>query len=240
MVLIFSIIAVAFLLSCTSIERDSVCDEKSVKYNGCVGIVPSGGGRFIDSRDDKYYRYVKIGEQTWMAENLNYDVQDNDTDVCYDNDPANCIIYGRLYNWVTAMALPDLCNFLSCDSKIIAKHQGICPSGWHISNDADWKKLVTYIEGNNYCSDCTARYLKSTNGWNSNNGIDKYGFSALPGGYGNSGGDFNYVGSYGYWWNANEGNSNDAYYRLIGNTNEGVRWGNGDKGSLQSVRCVKD
>jgi len=108
---------------------------------------------------------VKIGTQTWMAENLNCNVTGSK---CYDNDQANCAEYGRLYDWATAMKLNISCNSSSCASQIKAKHQGICPSGWHIPSNDDWEELINYVESNNGCSDCAARYLKATSGWNNN------------------------------------------------------------------------
>jgi uncharacterized protein (TIGR02145 family) len=239
MVLRFSILAVAFLLSCTSIERDSVCDEKSVKYNGCVGAMPSDGGRFMDSRDDKYYRYVKIGEQTWMAENLNYTTSGSK---CYDNKESNCATYGRLYDWATAMDLTADCNTGSCKSQISEKHRGICPTGWHIPSNDDWNTLMKIV--NPSCSDnsdCAGAgtELKATSGWDSYidtpSGSDRYGFSALPGGY-----DSGSIGYYGYWWSASEDGLNVAYYRYMSYSDERVYWGNDVKSRLFSVRCLQD
>jgi hypothetical protein len=83
------------------------------------------------SYEGEEYEAVLIGTQTWLARNLNYDVPDNTTDVCYSNQPARCVTYGRLYNWETAMAL-SICNSASCADQIRSPHQGICPDGWHL------------------------------------------------------------------------------------------------------------
>jgi uncharacterized protein (TIGR02145 family) len=184
---------------------------------------PSGGSStFKDTRDGKTYKTTKIGEQTWMAENLNYDVPDNDTDVCYDNDPANCTTYGRLYNWETAKTA--------------------CPNGWHLSSKYEWEVLITAVGG----SKTAGKYLKAKSGWNENgNGEDKFGFSALPGGYdfsgGISGGSFGDVGNTGYWWSANEDNSYRAYILNMYYGYESASYDGGvSKDFLLSVRCLQD
>jgi len=198
---------------------------------------------FYDEADkDKNYGTEKIGDQIWMSENLNKNVSGSK---CYDNDEANCEKYGRLYNWATAMALPDSCNFNSCVSKVLAKHRGICPSGWHIPSDAEWKVLVDSAGG----SSIAGRYLKATNGWhNCGKGStylykceDKYGFSAMPGGIGNPIGNFSYIGDYGYWWSASEYRNEDAYYRELRYISDVADWYNyGAKNKFLSVRCVRD
>jgi uncharacterized protein (TIGR02145 family) len=171
------------------------------------------------------YKTVKIGTQTWMAENLNYDVKGSK---CYDNKPDNCAKYGRLYNWETAMK--------------------ICPKGWHLPSNAEWDKLYRFVDGNGgiaskrpYDSPTAGKYLKASSGWNiKGNGTDNYGFSALPGGSGNSGGSFSLVGYDGRWWSASMGNSGNAYYRTMSYSNERTYWYSIFKSFLFSVRCVKD
>ena len=200
----------------------------------------------MDDNAGKSYKTVVIGTQTWMAENLDYDVPDNATDVCYSNQPARCVTYGRLYNWSTAMSLDPSCNSSTCSGQIQFPHQGVCPDGWHIPSNADWDKLVRYADGTSgtsspYDSPTAGRYLKATSGWNSNgNGEDKYGFSALPGGYGYSDGSFSGVGDDGYWWSASENSSYYAYYRLMYYIIEDALWGYSNKSDLFSVRCLQD
>jgi uncharacterized protein (TIGR02145 family) len=198
------------------------------------------------------YRTVVIGTQTWMAENLNYEVAGS---ACYDNDPTYCAIYGRLYDWATAMDLPANCNSETCASQISEKHRGICPSGWHLPSTEDWDILVKYVQTDNgittsgiYAS-MTSKYLKATSGWNwndyngqSGNGEDKYGFAALPGGDVDYGGSFEDAGNFGFWWNASESekNSNYALNMRMEYNNERVRKDSKDKSYLSSVRCLQD
>jgi uncharacterized protein (TIGR02145 family) len=92
-------------------------------------------------------------------------------------------------------------------------------------------------------SDCAGAgtKLKATSGWNnSGNGTDDYGFSALPGGYGISDGDFYGAGNYGGWWSATESNSDYAYYRYMNYIIEIAYWSYSNKFDLFSVRCLQD
>jgi uncharacterized protein (TIGR02145 family) len=175
-------------------------------------------GFITDSRDRKNYKIAKIGSQVWMVENLNFNTNNSK---CYDNKPANCNKYGRLYNWETAKTT--------------------CPSGWHLPSDEEWQELVDFAGG----SEVAGKKLKAKAGWNdyegkSGNGADAFGFAALPGGYGNSVGSFNDVGDYGNWWGSTENNASDAWNRGMGYFGDYVgRYGSG-KRSLFSVRCVQD
>ena len=173
----------------------------ATKFSGNTTIYAQWKDRFTDSRDGTFYAKVKIGNQTWMAENLNYDVPDNTTDVCYNNNNDNCARYGRLYNWSTAM------NGASSSSTNPSGVRGVCPVGWHLPSNGEWTQLTDYVGG----SSTAGRKFKSQSGWYDNgNGTDEYGFSALPGGYGYSDGNFYYAGYYGYWWSATESYANCA------------------------------
>jgi uncharacterized protein (TIGR02145 family) len=172
------------------------------------------------------YKTVVIGTQTWMAENSNYN-PGTGTSVCYNNQASNCDTYGRLYNWQTA--------------------QMVCPSGWHLPNNADWSTLTAYVGSN------SANKLKATSGWNNSkgvsNGTDEYSFSALPGGHGSNSNSFDGVGYQGCWWSASEDNDDPmypVYYMYItvnaydADDNLNVNRNNIGKSRLLSVRCVKD
>jgi uncharacterized protein (TIGR02145 family) len=187
----------------------------------CVAAFAQQKGSFTDTRDKKTYKTVKIGEQTWMAENLNYDVKGSR---CYgDNSGADsknrCVVYGRLYNWETA--------------------KKVCPSGWHLPTEDEWNVMTAYV------GDTEGKKLKSSSGCkNDDSGTDEFGFSALPGGTGGSDGSFSLVGDTGYWWGANEGNSYRnsyrAYFRYMTCYDDGAYWDYINKSNLFSVRCVQD
>jgi len=181
---------------------------------------------------------VRIGSQVWQKCNLNVDPGTGKS-ACYENNSENCSKYGRLYDWATAMNLPSSCNSSSCASQVSAKHRGLCPSGWHIPNDADWDKLINYVGGEKKAG----KSLK-VKGWNTkgNKALDSYGFSALPGGgrFSNSGDSFLNIGEGGYWWSASEYLSNYAYYRSMYYYGESVYSYYGGKSSLYSVRCLQD
>jgi uncharacterized protein (TIGR02145 family) len=191
------------------------------------------------------YNTVKIGCQTWMAENLNYNAEGSR---CYgEGAPVfldiektssivlsapeienNCTKYGRLYDWATAKTA--------------------CPSGWHLPSDGNWDTLMEYVQtdnGNTYSSvnlaSIAGKYLKAASGWNNNgNGEDTYGFAALPGGIKEAGGSFYSGGTNGHWWSASESDSRGAYIRSMDSENGYVRRTGADKGYLRSIRCLKD
>jgi len=200
--------------------------------------------------DNEIYKSVVICGQTWMTRNLNYSA---DSSECYDFKKSNCAIYGRLYSWATAMALPSSCNSSSCASQV---GRGICPPGWHIPSDVEWSKLVSNVERSQGCTDCAGKHLKATSRWDdcspSSSGmglkscLDSYGFSALPGG--GIAGLFDFVGKTvgknGNWWSATEHNDSKASVHHAQNNhdyfNKGLD-GDGDrKVNLFSVRCIKD
>jgi len=157
---------------------------------------------------------------------------------------ANCDKYGRLYDWVTAMALDSSCYSINCANQISAKHKGICPSGWHIPTQSEWKTLLSYVENDKQCNSCAAKHLKTSSDWGScGNGLDTYGFAALPGGMGMSSNTVvgNSVGSYGYWWSATEYGDKEAYFNFMFYGSEATHQDYFYKyRTLLRVRCVMD
>ena len=168
----------------------------------------------VDKRDGKKYRTVKIGNQTWMAENLNYKMQDS---YCYRNDESNCSKYGRLYEWEAAVKA--------------------CPSGWHLPSKKELEKLFSSVGG----KEVAGKSLKFKKGWNNGgNGTDAFGFSALPAGDRIHGGNYDWGGYYAHFWSSTEVNSFSAYYMSLPYSNDGARLNGTNKDDGFSVRCVKN
>ncbi|MDR2578764.1 MAG: hypothetical protein LBC70_08175 [Chitinispirillales bacterium] len=156
-------------------------------------------GSTLITGDGQSYRTVVIGGKRWMAENLNY-ITDNSR--CYGNNASNCNVYGRQYNRNAAMRA--------------------CPVGWHLPTATDWTDLVSATGG----SAVAGRNLKSSPPeWN---GTDEFGFSAMPGGYDDTG-----VGNEGRWWEQNDG----FVRRLQTNSSQ---LSHVSTGTWYSVRCVQE
>jgi uncharacterized protein (TIGR02145 family) len=171
-------------------------------------------GTFTDSRDRKTYKYVTIGKQVWMAENLAYKPSSGNY-WAYKNNSSNVNKYGYLYDWQTA--------------------KNVCPTGWHLPSDAEWTQLENFVGSN------PGTKLKAKSGWSHNgNGTDDYGFSALPGGYRYSYGNFLNIGVGGGWWSATEGSADSAWYRSMGYDLSDVDRYDVVKELGFSVRCLRD
>ena len=175
-------------------------------------------GKFTDPRDGHTYKWVKIGNQTWMAENLAYKAASG----CwaYENKESNANKYGYLYNWETAKT--------------------VAPAGWHLPSDEEWDVLTKYIERKKGTNEI-GKYLKSTSGWDSNgNGNDYFGFGGLPAGYRGCNGTFGNVGDDSYWWGSAAKDASDAWHRYLGTGN--AYWGrsNNSKECGFSVRVLRD
>ena len=143
-------------------------------------------GEMTDSRDGHVYKTVKIGEQVWMAQNLNYKTA---TSYCFNDSTEYCEKYGRLYTWAASVdksekecGLGNECNLASGNIR------GICPDGWYLPSEDDFETLINAVGGKKGAS----AKLKSLSGWRdddgvSGNGTDTFGFSALPVGVGMQG-----------------------------------------------------
>jgi len=200
---------------------------------------------FTDLRDGEVYSIVQIGDQCWMAENLRYDVPGvvGMSDTIYPGSPSP--IYGRLYDWPTAM--DDSASSASNPSGI----RGICPNGWHIPSDSEWNEMESAL-GVPAADTGTVGYrgahaiaIKSLTGWNNSlsgadgNGTNQSGFNAFPAGRTYSG-FFEKIGDYAFFLSATEPTSILIWTREVNTGNTAVGRYGYMKGDAHSCRCVKD
>ena len=198
----------------------------------------------LDSRDNQVYRTVKIGNQTWMAENLNYadsvktpSLKGNQW--CYGNNTDNCAKYGRLYTWSAAMdSAKSGCGYdMYCTLYETLPIQGICPVGWHVPSISEWDTLFNAVGG----SGVAGKMFMSKEDWNSNYSFeDKYGFSILPAGYSYRGESFDYLNSYAYFWEAHAEYGYEAYFVYFESSYSYASKSSGSMYVGRSLRCVKD
>ena len=223
----------------------------------------------ITDRDGNTYNTVLIGTQCWMKQNLkttkyadgtsifqgsSSTTQNTTTAYWYypNGSSSNKATYGLLYNWKAVM------RNSSSSSANPSGVQGICPTGWHVPSDAEWKQMEIVVgmsqsdaDEGQYRGTIAARLCGNT-GWTSYNTSipssnsagntsaverNSSGFSALPAGRSTNGGT---VGNYAYFWSATQGSSTHAWYRILFYQKAGVGRYNGYKYQGYSVRCVRD
>lgn len=198
----------------------------------------------------KTYNTIQVFSQCWLKENLDVgdmidaagDQADNGIieKYCYNNNPDSCTKYGGLYQWQEAMRYD-----------LQAGNQGICPPGWHIPTDEEWKVLAGAVDSQYGIGDViwdewgyngfdAGTHLKTTSGWLLNgNGDDVFGFSGLPMGLRSNDGNFYGINATGNWWSSSKlfeviwARYLDCYYTEIGRANISPDYG-------FSVRCLKD
>jgi uncharacterized protein (TIGR02145 family) len=219
-------VSVALFFAACGDDSSSVepsLDESSssvvLSSSSSFSVIPDLTGNLLtDSRDGQTYKTVKIGTQTWMAQNLNYETANS---YCYSDTPSNCTKYGRLYTWAAAKTA--------------------CPTGWHLPTKAEFETLFTWVGG----SSTAGKMLKSTSGWNdcngkNGNGTDDYSFSALPAGL--RSGNENYLneGNSADFWSSTESFSGYAYVMDLYHCYDTANLLNNLKDAGLSVRCVKD
>jgi len=213
-----------FLASCDSSNQATSGDPNSTQLGNVLVDSVSWGGQM--------YKTVKIGPQTWMAENLNFKGDGSDTiGVCTHNTIDSCRKYGRLYSWNEVM------NGASGSSRNPSGVQGICPSHWHVPSDSEWTILAKSIGGDSLAG----TKLKASSGWDSSgNGIDLYGFRVLPAGSRGDSGFVDGVGTDANFWSSTEYRPLYAWSRFFYSRDLYVGYFMNYVTSGFSLRCVKD
>jgi uncharacterized protein (TIGR02145 family) len=193
-----------------------------------------------DPRDGQTYATVLIGTQCWMAENLNVGtmlpISTSETDNgviekhCYDDDPANCTAKGALYRW------NEMMDYGPSDAGNPSTTQGICPPGWHVPSDEEFKVLEMYVG-------MTRTEADMVNAWR---GVGA-GTALKPGGSSGydalmsgrfTGGVYELIDLYEYMYTSTEWGSL-AWRRCLGASAATVgRWNTFPKSWALSVRCV--
>ncbi|MEE9441436.1 MAG: FISUMP domain-containing protein [candidate division Zixibacteria bacterium] len=170
-------------------------------------------GEFVDIRDGQTYGWVKIGDNYWMAENLNYDTSGSWN---YNNDTSNGTIYGRLYDWATAV--------------------NACPEEWHLPSVDEWTLLVNELGG----SSIAGIALKNTSGWDNNgNGDNSSNLSVLPAGSRHPDGSFVGLGWLTGFWTSTPNSDDHAFLYLVPHDIPGVLLNGDRQTSGKSVRCIR-
>ena len=190
--------------------------------------------------DGNMYHIVKIGTQVWMAENLKTTKLNDGTYIplvisnddwgnlsspgyCwYNNDAANNITYGALYNFYAV------------------RSGKLAPAGWHVPTDADWTTLVTFLDGDSVAGG-KLKEAGTTHWLSPNKGAtNEFGFTALPGGYRADQGNYSDLGSLCIWWSSTIVDTTYGYARFMNHDlTYIIRFENSEMDGL-SVRCVKD
>ena len=230
-----------YLLACgdSSSAAPSSLTSSLPQNGGSTGLTT---GSVTDSRDNQTYKTVKIGNQVWMAQNLNFATNRS---FCYNNDSLYCNKYGRLYNWMEAVdgyglysANAKGCNMEShCWPTPTFPVRGICPEGWHLPSKEEWIQLFDTVGGR----DVAGTALKSTYGWKDDgNGTNAFGFSALPAGQGGLFSEYYTEGMYANFWSADESLYESGVYVYLQLNYTQVSINSEVKTSYLSVRCLKD
>ncbi|MBN1414807.1 MAG: caspase family protein [Bacteroidales bacterium] len=232
-----------------TVIKDQKCQIIAKSSHPVTVFRSTQSGEFADYRDGRKYKWIKIGNQVWMAENLAYlpDVSPASAGsgsvphyYVYDYKGRNVsdaktmhndTTYGVLYNWPAAMN-----GAVSSDPIGV---NGICPIGWHLPSDAEWTLLVEYLGGEHIAG---GKLKEAGSGyWHPNTDADNIsGFTALPGGCRFDDKFFTGIGSYGYWWSATEKNSSNAWIRYMSGGSTNIKRFPHLKSNGFSIRCVRD
>lgn len=237
----------------TTAQRDAISDpaEGLLIFNTETGQINyyNGGWKpltfwfcgmeIFDARDSNYYKTARIGNQCWMAENLNLGSRidgingQSDNGIiekyCYNDSLDNCLIYGGMYQW------SEMMQYTNTEGT-----RGICPDGWHLPSNAEWTTLINYLGGTTEAGG----KLKSvgTLFWSSPNSgaTNLSGFTALPGGRRNTNGTFNYKGDYASFWTSTQYSDTQSWYVQVGYNSITVTNSFRTMTYGHSVRCIKD
>lgn len=230
-----------------------------------VTVTESSSGATVTDFDGNVYQTVKIGNQTWMKENLKVTHYSDGTAIpiveettvwsllgfsdkalCwYNNSTDSRDVYGALYTWAAAM------NGGTSSDDNPSGVQGVCPTGWHLPSDSEWKELEMFLGMSQADADLSVAWrgtdeggklkIEGTTHWDSPNtgATDESGFSALPGGLRvRNDGSFRDMGLVGYFTTATLKIGTQQFLRLLNYDHAEVLRTVGIVYTGISVRCV--
>lgn len=232
----FLLIVIAFLMA--GCKKDPVVDTKK--------------GTFQDSRDNHQYKWIIIGSQTWMAENLAYlpavsPSQEGsfDSSLQYVMGYEGVIVqeaqatatysgYGALYNWTAALTA--------------------CPPGWHLPTDEEWTVLTDYLTASGYgfqgSGNDIGKSIAANSGWmniasegkvgNDQSVNNLSGLTIVPGGSRNDGSGFVYQGRDAYFWSSSADEATTAWGRYLRYVDDRLNRAGSNRSDGFSIRCLKD
>ncbi len=228
---------------------DTPTSGKSYKFQFAT-IIPCPGIPTVEY-EGQVYHTIQIFSQCWIKENLNVGTMvpgtNNQLDngikekYCYNNETDSCTKYGGLYQW------NEMMQYATQQGA-----QGICPAGWHLPTDEEWKILEgaadslfgigeSIWDGSGVRGYNSGIDLKTTTGWNYNgNGTDLFGFSGAPGGLRMISGGFTDLNLAGYWWTSSMEGANNSWFRSMGYNEGGFYRLNDSRATGFSVRCIRN
>jgi uncharacterized protein (TIGR02145 family) len=221
--------------------RAYATNNYGTQYGGEVSFTTSSTGpgglpcpglpTFTDPRDGQIYPTVQIGDQCWFKKNLNYDYG---TSACYNHNPNNCEVYGRLYDWSTIM------NGASSSNAVPSGVQGICPPGWHVPSDAELQLLIDYLGGVSIAGgklkEAGLEHWYSPNSGASNNS----GFTALPAGRGEDPTSFELIWSFAGFFSSTKNGFSTAIALNLSYVREDAPTSSYLTSYYFSLRCLQD
>ena len=224
---------IPFLAACDDGRKEVITGIDVSEYDASAELL-------LDLRDNKSYKTVTIGKQTWMAQNMNFETANS---FCFFETQENCNAYGRLYTWSAIMDSAGVyssnskgCGYAkTCKAKTPIR--GICPRGWHVPTREEFETLINTVGGDAIAG----KVLKAAKGWdNGGNGTDAFGFSAQAGGERYYFGDFSNQGIVSSLWSVTEENDAFAYDMYLNADFNNAVIANLSKYSAQSLRCIKN
>lgn len=230
-----------------SVGKDLCLDEEVYKNKAYVWNLMNPEIEydiFTDVRDSQVYRTVKIGEQVWMAENLNFDYSAGTGNSCLGYLDENCDKFGRAYSWSSAMdsaavygkSGKDCGNGVVCEKADVVR--GVCPEGFHLPDTTEWNLLVKFVQEE--MKDTSSRKTFKALSSKAFDGTDDFGFGGLIAGLNGGIAALSYYKSFAVFLTSVENDEIRSYTMIMSNQEEMMELDSFNKEPEISIRCIKD